>query len=322
MKKGLAIGLGILVLLLTGIFVYAQTQPLGEPVEIGDVPPAPGILVDAGGYQLHLYCIGEGSPTVILEPGFGRFSLNWRGLQHQLSPYTRVCAYDHAGLGWSETGVLPRTTDQMVEELHTLLENADIAPPYLIVGHSLGGFTVRLFAARYPDQTTGVVLVDASPPAYIQTLIETEQQEGGGLSQMLQMALLVAQTGLWTEQTIAPVNSFLDDVDDADHEGYIALITRPQQIETMIAEWRVIGDSAQQVIDSGSLGEIPLIVLFAGDRLELAEPLDGDWVQWQLAQAQLSSDNQLIAAVGSGHSVQVDRPDAILDAILSLLARP
>jgi alpha/beta hydrolase fold len=113
--------------------------------------PPPGQLVDVGGERLHIDCVGEGSPTVVLESGLGGSSLDWRLVQPELGKTTRVCAYDRAGMGWSDPSPQPRTPRQIADELHTLLTHAGIAGPYVLVGHSLGGKNVRLFALTHPD---------------------------------------------------------------------------------------------------------------------------------------------------------------------------
>src|SRR3989304_2698045 len=104
--------------------------------------PAPGQLVDVGGYKMHIHCTGQGSPTVILEAGSAEFSVNWAKVHPEVATFTRVCSYDRAGFGWSEPSPHPRTADKMTEELHALLVNAKIQGPYVLVGHSIGGLLV------------------------------------------------------------------------------------------------------------------------------------------------------------------------------------
>src|SRR3990170_1939497 len=123
--------------------------------------PAPGQLVDAGGYKLHINCTGQGSPTVILAAGSLEYSLFWALVQPEVARFTRVCSYDRAGYGWSEPSPHPRTANTMVKELHTLLVNAGIEGPYVLVGHSLSGMLVRVYANNYPDEVVGMVLVDS-----------------------------------------------------------------------------------------------------------------------------------------------------------------
>jgi len=123
--------------------------------------PPPGRLIDVGGHTLHLYCTGEGSPTVILEAAGPGWSVYWSKVQPEISKVTRVCSYDRAGFGWSDSGPLPRSGQQMAKELHQLLTRAGISGPYVLVGHSLGGFIVRLYRQAHPDDVVGMVLVDA-----------------------------------------------------------------------------------------------------------------------------------------------------------------
>jgi pimeloyl-ACP methyl ester carboxylesterase len=105
--------------------------------------PPPGQMIDVGGHRLHLYCTGTGSPTVVLEAAAPGWSLYWSLVQPDVAKVTKVCAYDRAGLGWSERGPLPRTGQRMARELHQLLTRAGISGPYVFVGHSLGGFVAR-----------------------------------------------------------------------------------------------------------------------------------------------------------------------------------
>jgi pimeloyl-ACP methyl ester carboxylesterase len=152
--------------------------------------PLPGQLVDVGGYRLHLQCRGTahpGSPTVILEAGAGLASPSWAWVQSAVATTTRVCAYDRAGLGWSDPGPTPRDARQVAHELHTLLERAAIAGPYVLVGHSLGGMYVRVYAAQYPDEVVGLVLVDASHPDQL-TRAPATKAEQENFQRMLQFA--------------------------------------------------------------------------------------------------------------------------------------
>lgn len=129
-------------------------------------PPFPprGTLIDVGGWRLHLNCAGEShssQPTVILEAGAGDFSVEWSLVQPGVAKFARVCSYDRAGDGWSELGPHPRTMHQLVYELHTLLDRAGVRPPFVLVGHSYGGWLVRLYASTFPAEVAGMVLVEA-----------------------------------------------------------------------------------------------------------------------------------------------------------------
>jgi hypothetical protein len=135
----------------------------------GDLPPLPpsGRLIDIGGWRLHLSCTGQSrasQPTVILESGIGDFSVEWSLVQPGVSQFARVCSYDRAGDGWSEMGPHPRTFHQIVYELHTLLDKAGVKPPFVLVGHSYGGWLVRQYQSVYPSEVAAIVLVEAGAP--------------------------------------------------------------------------------------------------------------------------------------------------------------
>lgn len=134
-------------------------QRLGAHRDAERFPP-PGRLVDVGTHSLHIVEQGSSGPTIVLEAGLMSTVLSWDNLQRVLAQSYRVVSYDRAGLGWSELGPMPRTSDRIVEELHMLLHRAGIAPTYILVGHSFGGLTVPLYAARFPEETAGMVLVD------------------------------------------------------------------------------------------------------------------------------------------------------------------
>ncbi len=125
---------------------------------------APGQLVDVGGYRLHLFCMGEGSPAVILDAANMGTVSSWAWIQPELAKATRVCAYDRAGLGWSDLSPAPQDTRQNAEALHTLLTRQGIAPPYVLVGHSLGGLYTRMYAEMYPSEVAGAVFIEGTPP--------------------------------------------------------------------------------------------------------------------------------------------------------------
>src|SRR5215212_8549561 len=147
----------LLVLTIVGAIYQAIATELAERAY-----PPPGEMVDVGGYSLHANCVGQGSPTVILDAGLGEFSAHWVRVQREVSDTIRVCAYDRAGMGWSEMGPETRDARQISSELHTLLSKAGIGGPYVLVGHSLGGLSMLTYAARYPDEVAGVTLVDSS----------------------------------------------------------------------------------------------------------------------------------------------------------------
>lgn len=135
---------------------------------------------DIGGFRLNLRCEGQGSPTVVLDAGAGDTLATWDWVLPEIRKLTRVCAYDRAGLGKSDPGPKPRSSERIVAELHELLKRARVLPPYVLVGHSFGGLNARLYAARNPDEVVGLVLVDATPedyPALENTLLSRAERE-------------------------------------------------------------------------------------------------------------------------------------------------
>lgn len=151
---GLAIGVSML--LLTGWLC----QAVGTARDRRRFPP-PGSLVDVGGHRLHVFACGEGAPAVVFEAGIAATSLNWRRIQTRVATLTQAVAYDRAGFGWSDVSPKRPTAGEACEQLRRALRGAGVSPPYVLVGHSFGGYVVQIFAARYPGDVTGLVLVDS-----------------------------------------------------------------------------------------------------------------------------------------------------------------
>ncbi len=154
----------VLVAAAPSIAVRAKTSPARESERQDkrppSVPPMPGRLVNIGTHRLHLWCVGSGSPAVILEAGLGAYSIDWSLVQPALARRTRVCSYDRAGYAWSDRGPEPRGLGTSVNELHALLRAAGVSPPFILVGQSWGGRIVRVYADRYPGNVAGMVLID------------------------------------------------------------------------------------------------------------------------------------------------------------------
>lgn len=180
---------------LIALLLGALYQALGTRRD-GKRFPAPGRLLDIGGYRLHLLESGSSDLTIVLEAGLMSTVLSWSTLQRELVKSYRVVSYDRAGLGWSDLGPMPRTADRIVDELHTLLQQAGIAPPYLLVGHSFGGLTMPLFAARFPDETAGMVLVDPVVPAEWDPPSEHDRKLTRIGAQVCRRAAMLSRIGL------------------------------------------------------------------------------------------------------------------------------
>jgi pimeloyl-ACP methyl ester carboxylesterase len=271
--------------------------------------PAPGRLVNVGGYRMHINCIGSGTPTVILESGLGGSSPYWMLVQPEVAKFTRVCAYDRAGLGWSDARPGPRTSKEAASELSSLLAAAEIGGPYVFVGHSLGGYHARLFVSQNRDRVAGVVLVDSSHPD--QEIRAPESPESKKrFRELVTVARLTMIFGLprWLGKC-GFGNSDVPRLRSV-HAVSAARECRPEFIRAFETELDGISESRDEVRNSGTLGDIPLIVISR-------DPSQSDqiWDQMQSELTLLSSRGTHIIAKGSGHFVQLDRPDVVVDAI-------
>jgi pimeloyl-ACP methyl ester carboxylesterase len=297
---------------------------------IAQYPPT-GQMVDVGGYRLHIDCQGNGSPTVVMEAGLTEPSLMWALVQPQVSTSTRVCVYDRAGLGWSDASPRPRTAEVMVEELHTLLQNANVVGPYIMVGHSTGGMLVRLYAHSYPAEVVGMVLLDAQHEDQFARLPTTIQQEVRAMfaesNQTLPLFRFLVATGIGA---MVPAISALADTPQLPspaRETVTALVVSdPKFIEARAAEQDAIFESLEQVRAAHitSLGNIPLIVLYRGIEDSPTPGLTPEenqqrWLALQTELAALSPQGQLVLADRSGHHIQLDQPELVIDAIEQVL---
>lgn len=285
----------------------------------------PGELVNIGTHRLHIYCLGEGSPTVILEAGARSWSIIWSLVQADIAAKTRICAYDRAGFGWSEPGPRPRTAAQIAGELHALLVTAEVEGPYILVGHSFGGPLVRVFAAQYPADVVGVVLIDSTHPDQAtrlpvdyMTSLESETARFNFLGQLARLGIL--RFGL---KANVPTWTLPPDVIPA----YYAFMARPEFYETSVAEESVLETSLTQARESGDLGDLPLIVIRANrfdDELASYPDVDAEAyvamrILLQEELAALSTNGRLLVAEDSDHLIQLHQPDLVVEAILEMI---
>ena len=269
----------------------------------------PGQMVDVGGHRLHIDCVGTGSPTVVIDAGWGDWSATWSSsVQPGVAVATRVCTYDRAGYGFSEPGPLPRTADRIARELHTLLERAGVPGPYVIVGHSLGGAHARVFAHEYPAEVAGVVLIDSmnpltpAPPA-----ADAAESSRGDF-----FVTLPARVGAL--RALAGPLGLKADLPPSVAGAYVASWVTPRHMQVwMLDEGRAIARSLDQAHAVTSLGATPLIVLSRGlnqDAVHAAE---------QAALLELSTNSLQVFAERSGHNVEIDQPAAAVDAIVRMV---
>jgi len=185
----------ITAILLLGAAFGLFYQALGTRRDARTYPP-PGRMIDLGTHRLHVLEKGSGPVTLVLEAGLMSTVLSWSGLQQELAKSYRVISYDRAGLGWSDLGPMPRTSGLIVEELHRLLAQAKIAPPYILVAHSFGGLTMPLFAAKYPQEVTGLVLVDGVTPGEWNPPSERDGKLTGIGAKVCRRAAILSRLGI------------------------------------------------------------------------------------------------------------------------------
>ena len=294
----------LLVLAVAGAIYQAIATELAERAY-----PPPGEMVDVGGYRLHINCVGQGSPTVVLDAGSGGFSAQWVRVQREVSDTTRVCAYDRAGMGWSEMGPDPRDAKQISSELHALLSKAGIDGPYVLVGHSFGGMYMQTYAARYPDEVAGVALVDSSteldqfsPRPQARESYQPQKQRSAVVPQLAQLGVsLLARLGV--VRLLSKLDPAPPELPQKQREQIDALTPSTRQVSTYAGEF-FAPTQTLRVGSQGSLGGKPLAVVTAGK----SEP---GWLKRQDELATLSSNSKHRVVKGATHtSLLYDRSDA------------
>jgi pimeloyl-ACP methyl ester carboxylesterase len=280
--------------------------------------PMEGILVDVAGGKMHIDCVGNASaasPTVILDSGLGDSYISWRKVQPQIAKFVRVCSYDRSGIGYSDPSLAPRTSQVIAEELHGLLQAAAIAPPYILVGHSMGGYDVRVYASLYRSDVAGMVLVDASHPDQDSRLPpELKDMDGSWMreAEFLEYSMPFGVPRLF---------GMCDDsvVQRAAECNF-------QSARVNVEEMKSFLTSAAETAATGPLGDIPLAVLSHDpDKLllempaGLAKSTNEAWEKMQEELAKLSTHGTQTIAKGSSHYIQLDRPDVVIEGVRSVV---
>jgi pimeloyl-ACP methyl ester carboxylesterase len=297
------------------------------------VPEPPGDLFDVGGHRMHLYCTGEGDPTVVLDAGSGGWSLHLRPLQVELAGTTRVCTYDRAGYGWSEPGPEPRTGKRIVGELEALLEEAGEPGPYVLAGHSFGGVTMLMFAELNLKNVAGVVLIDASHPHQDEELALVPDLEAAQQADLAETKAIAARldAGLVDAADVLPLAPKYLPLDLK--YQWAALIARPRSLQALLAEDAAWAETTAQVGGRGSLGDVPLIVIAAGRGIadadagvgvglspQDAKRVDSIWRGLQEDHLTRSTNARLVVAQNSDHDIYASEPELVIDAIGDLTA--
>jgi pimeloyl-ACP methyl ester carboxylesterase len=336
--QGCLLGVGIVVgalslffCLLVGLSCAGGNRARAE---LATNHPPPGQMVDMGGYRLHIHCQGAdkpGVPTVLLEAGAREFSLVWDRVQGRVAEFARVCAYDRAGLGWSDRGPNPRTVSHVTDELDALLAAAGVEPPYILVGHSMGGLYARYYAHKHPERVVGMVLVDSGHEEWSQRLPEALVKLGEQTNQILRILPVVSALGMAARDPDGYPSPFLPPLAPGTEETYKAVMAMsPYFFTTAVEEGDALEESyaAMRNLPDRSLGDLPLVVISAGKSEALPEGLisaeDQSLVRTIEAELQaelvtLSSNGRQMIAEDSGHHIQLEQPELVIEAIREMV---
>jgi pimeloyl-ACP methyl ester carboxylesterase len=314
------------------LFCFLSLWAFPDTPQNTPVPKPLGQLVDLGGYKLHLLCTGKGSPTVVMSAGSGDFSFDWDLVQPKIAEFTQVCSYDRAGEAWSDLGPKPRTRKQEASDLHRLLLSAGIRAPYVLVGHSLGGLVVQAYGADYPTDLVGMVLIDASNGNSMLNI-------NGRLARMREFSqdrpvpgprsMVTPTDGLSPEEIQGIEDSikkydFMRPTIDPPYDKLPADVQKLQlwaisQPKHWVAtQNEYFGEEGEALYEWSRksecpLGDMDLIVLSRG------KDLDEEHTKIEEELTQLSRRGQLTIVKGAGHHIQIDEPQAVVDAVRKIV---
>jgi pimeloyl-ACP methyl ester carboxylesterase len=276
--------------------------------------PPPGRMVDVGGHLLHINCSGAGTPLVVFDAGLGDSNLVWATVQEQLAATTRVCSYDRAGVGWSEPGPKPRTFLRAAEELHTLLANTGEIGPFVLVGHSAGVNTIRLFAQTYPEQVAGLVLIEPPILGEVNPIllsgIHAMRLALGGLSRTGGIRLLGKLSLMKLLFGGAAPPAAL-----SERAGYLY---RPESIQASVDEIEALPETIcflERSVFPGAWRDWPIVIISAyreaTPQIEAGDPLE--------SLARLSTKGEVLRVKGT-HFVHFEHPEMVVETISRIVA--
>ena len=320
------IGLGFLgtaaILALSGM----AYQTICTKLDKRRYPPI-GKMVDIGGYSLHINYQGNKGPTVVLDSGQGCNSLDWALVQPSLAEFTRVCSYDRAGYGWSDESPKERSAGNMVDELHSLLHKADIPAPYILVGHSLGGVNVRLYASRYPDEVAGVVLVDSSHEDQLDKMPKMDLPSGTSLLWMSRLGISRLFSNNAKRKEL--LKNVYGDLPEETQKIRNALGESTTSLKTALGEAFALPKSLLELKSSGGmLNDKPLIVITACKTMSAEgtgiskEQMDDIYSIFQDLQKDLvtkSTNSKHVFAEKSDHMIPYNQPEIIVDSVQNII---
>lgn len=259
-------------------------------------------MVDLGSHSLHAVVVGRGLPAVVFDGGIGARGGEYRGLQERIAAITTAVTYDRAGYGPSGTGPLPRDSRREAEELRALLARLKIAPPYVFVGHSLGGLNVQVYASLHPEEVAGMVLLDPPPLGFLR---------GEDFPELAAMA--AGMTAEW--QGVADAGLRAENPEEKANAQFFRMLASEHR--------EMFAASAGQATSIPSFGDIPLVVFASGAPNpafgEVAEAYQAFWARESAALAAKSGRGRFVFAATSTHRLHADAADLVADSITSLV---
>lgn len=322
------------------LLVAQASEASASEAQIDDpayLKPARLVEIEKG-RRLNIYCIGSGSPTVILEAGHGDGLTTWAKVQRDISRRTRVCSYDRAGFGFSDAPREPGTIQQAADDLHKLLAKAGIAPPYVMVGHSMGGMIVRLYAAQHQKEVAGLVLVDPTNEHQAEGYNRVDQRPYDVWDRANKQSFAVSEKCVAAAKSgsLTKGSTLYDDCAAADDPEFSDRINRvliaqsvtygAQRASAWEQESTFYKSADQLAANAGNYGSKPVIVLTRGP----------DPVRKGQTQAQADAEYRMLSELhegvaarstrgtvrsieGTGHYIQMDAPRAVIDAIFEVI---
>jgi pimeloyl-ACP methyl ester carboxylesterase len=292
LKRGLLVLAAFWLLLIVVGLLY---QTIATQSDNRNFSP-PGQLVDIGTHSMHLYCSGEGSPTVILDAGAGLWSVAWTRVQPELSTTTRVCSFDRSGLGWSDMGSVPYDGLQAAHELHALLEAADVAGPYIYVGHSLSGMFARVYYDQFPEGIAGMVLIDPGDPGLL--VEELGKEEGAAINPCgwkCSLASLVARLGV-VRFSLGKIDLLVDSALPSQAVAeWKARMALPRSAVFMLTRGRYLPVICYQTLKNRTLGDIHLSLVYSGEFGSLLASSEDEQERIDWLQSNLEAWTQTVA---------------------------
>jgi pimeloyl-ACP methyl ester carboxylesterase len=322
MMKKLKFPRWVFLLLILALLFSSGYQAAASAADLRQYP-APGQLIDVGGHRLHIYCLGQGEPTVVMEAGLSGWSTDWIRVQPEVAKSTRVCTYDRAGYGWSDPGPLPRDSQQVASELHILLSKSGINGNIILVGHSQGGLFVQYYAKTYPQQVAGIVLVDSvHPEQSLSMQADVRKKYEGELRALTLLTKILAPTGLL--RLAGQSETIIADKLPSEYQAMArSLGFQSKAYRALDEETAAFEQSQAEVREAGPLPTVPLAVISSSLVQNFPPGFTEGSIKatWDELQTDLGESATLprVIASKSGHYIHLDQPELVIQTVLEIV---